>query len=119
MPEDTAGDLGSARTQMETAWRLLILASPQDLEHCEAALAAAAKELSAARRLWGETAPCSADAAQVRKLRTQVLLVRRLIEKGQEYYGTWQRVLAAMTGGYSPDGSPAPLCQRGRISLAG
>jgi len=117
MPADSVHCLALADQALANACRLLVLASPPDIEQCEHALAAAIAELSAERQNWTDHPP--RDAARIHQLRSRLNVLSRLVENGRRHYTSWQQIAAAMTCGYTPDGIPAPIDERGNLSLAG
>jgi len=53
------------------------------------------------------------------QLRAQVRRAGRLIESAALFYGGWNRILGAMSGGYTASGEPAPVQHPGKLCWRG
>ena len=114
-----AQHLAAARAGMDQVRALLIAADPHSVERCEIVLGAVVGELAQAREYWKKQAPDSAEAGELTSLMGSIRVTKRLLFNGMAYHGKWHRILSAMAGGYTAEGSPAPLGDRRLISLAG
>jgi hypothetical protein len=56
---------------------------------------------------------------EARRLRAGSRRARLLLELASRFHARCWDILAAMSGGYAPQGAPAALCVRGRVSISG
>jgi hypothetical protein len=57
--------------------------------------------------------------AKVGQLRSDLRHAGRLLESAAGFYRGWERILGAMSGGYTADGEPAPVARTGRLYCQG
>jgi hypothetical protein len=119
MQLDAASGLAAVCIELESACRLLVLATPEALASSEEALEQAAATLRRGKVAWdwksaGETARIEAS-----RLQAAIRRAGRLLSRASGYHAGWLRILCAMTGGYSPQGEAAPMAGVRRISLEG
>jgi len=111
--------LRKARSQLERVCQMLMLPSPAVLDGCENVLASAAAEMEASRPGWHEAAGDRLAAEEARLTRRALKQAQRLLENAANFHARWQRMRAAMTGGYQADGTPGQLRRPGRIFVKG
>ena len=104
-----AASLRRARTQLEHVRRMLISPSPEVLDNCENLLAATARELDASRPGWQQSIGDGPAVAEARLARKALQNVGRLLENAASFHMRWQRIRAAIGGGYRADGAPGQL----------
>jgi hypothetical protein len=117
-----AAGLKAARLEVDRACDLLILASPQSMDRSALALEAALGHCrpSQSRELMPSTAEERAAALeQARQLRAAVRRAGHLLETAAKFRRNWTRMLGAMTGGYTGQGSPALISRASRVSVRG
>ena len=112
---DQAGTaLARVARRVEQACDLLVVATPEALARSPVVLAEAASELRDLRQQIG-----SFRGPEARGLRNSVLKARRLLELAAAFHARWQMMLAAMSVGYTAQGSPAEIPSRRRNSWQG
>ncbi len=100
--ENALSNLAACRT-------LLRNASPAALDQCASALADTARLLCEWRDQRRREPGDPAAAEKARELRTAVRHAERLLEGAADYHARWNRILSAMSSGYTPSGaSPLP-----------
>src|SRR5579872_4370316 len=103
-----AGRLVEAQTDLTQACDLLVAATPEALRQCQQSLRQAISHLAEAQAADGALfGPGLRNLAQ--NLRADVLRSRRLLENLAVFHQGWERILATMSGGYTPSGNPVPL----------
>ena len=111
--------LAAARSQVERASGLLVFASPEFLDGCPGLLERACSVI-AEFRPWLAGVRGDPDVlAEANRLRFAVHHAARLLESAWEYHAKWNRILGAMTGGYTPRADAAPFVRPGRVCLTG
>ena len=111
--------LSAARSQVERACGLLVSSSPEFLDGCPGLLERACSVMAESRP-WLSGARGDPDALEeARRLQIAVRHAARLLENAGEYHAKWNRILGAMTGGYTTRGDPAPVIRPGRVCLTG
>ncbi len=55
----------------------------------------------------------------VSQLRAELRHAGRLLESAADFYRGWERILGAMSGGYTADGEPAPVARGGTFHCQG
>jgi hypothetical protein len=116
---DTAEPLSAARSEVKRAGDLLETASPASLEASAHALDRAVCGLDDCRR---GIRPGVTDAdirAAVRQFRAELQHAGRLLESAADFYRGWERILGAMSGGYTAGGEPAPVARTGKLHCQG
>jgi len=111
--------LALARSEVNRACNLLIAPTPETLNDCQDALQRA---VSALTELPVESHDVAGglDAQSVaRSLRAEVLRAGRLLQNLASFYRGWERILGAMSGGYTASGNPAPVARQGRFCCRG
>ena len=109
---DTA--VGRATRKVEQACDLLVAATPEALAQSPVVLAEAVSELRDLRQRIG-----SFRGPEARSLRNAVLKARRLLDQSAFFHARWQMMLAAMSVGYTAQGSAAEIPSRRRSSWEG
>jgi len=61
----------------------------------------------------------AAALEQARQLRAAVRRAGHLLETAANFRRNWTRLLGAMSGGYTGQGSPAPVSRTSRVSVRG
>jgi hypothetical protein len=111
--------LATARSEVHRACELLIASSPDALNDCSEALQRAAAILREFRADIREY-PQGPDARPLAlQLKSDVLRAGRLMERLAVFYRGWERILGAMSGGYTSNGAPAAVDRQGRICCRG
>jgi hypothetical protein len=120
MPDEHAEErLIKARSEVHRACDLLIAPSSDTLDGCQDALRRAVSEL-AGFRSTGTGIPMAAGTRQLAcGLRSEVLRAARLLQSMASFYHGWERILGAMTAGYTASGDPAPVTRQGRLCFRG
>ena len=111
--------LSVARSQVERACRLLVLASPEFLDGCPGPLEKACSVIAEFRPWLSGFRGNPEVLAEAHRLQFAVHHATGLLESAREYHARWNRILGTMTGGYTPQGRPAPFIHPGRVSLTG
>jgi hypothetical protein len=107
--------LALARAEVNRACNLLIAPTPEALIGVEDALERAVSALRDFRSACREVQAGPGDHVIVRALRAEVLRASRLLQNLAGFYRGWDRILGAMSGGYTASGNPAPVARRGRL----
>jgi hypothetical protein len=107
-----------ARQQVETVCGSLLSPSPGVLDGCSATLAAALSALAQARSTLRPTADPRL-LGEARRLQRALAHARGLLQSAWNYHAGWNRVLNAMTAGYTARGEAAPRSPSGTICLQG
>ena len=111
--------LATARSEVHWACELLIASSPEALNNCQEALERAVTVLRDFRADVREC-PQGPDARSFTlQLKLDVLRASRLLERLAGFYRGWERILGAMSGGYTSSGAPAAVDRQGRICCRG
>ena len=108
-----------ARSEVNRACDLLIAPTPEALNSCQDALARAVSELTKFRSSCQEGSAGSNAKPLARELRAEILRAGRLLQSLAGFYRGWERILGAMSGGYTADGDPAPVARIGRLCCRG
>jgi hypothetical protein len=111
-PPHGAERLVTARSEVKRACDLLIAASPEGWDGCEEALQHAVSKL-------GDIDGDARTRSEVRGLRGEVLRAARLLESLADFYRGWERILGAMSAGYTAHGDPAAVVRHGRVYCRG
>jgi hypothetical protein len=116
---DTAGHLSAARSEVKRACHLLEAPSPASLEASSSALERAVSGLNDCRRGIRPGVPDADVRAKIRQLRAELRHAGRLLESAADFYRGWERILGAMSGGYTAGGEPAPVSRTGKLYCQG
>ena len=116
---DTAEQLSAARLQVKRACHLLEAPSPASLEASSSALERAVSGLNDCRRGIRPGVPDADVRAKIRQLRAELRHAGRLLESAADFYRGWERILGAMSGGYTAGGEPAPVSRTGKLYCQG
>ena len=109
--------LAIARSEVRRACDLLVASTPEALQDSQNALADALAALQEFRR---SQPPLNSAAAPLAKaLRTEVIRAGRLLQNLAGFYQGWERILGAMSGGYTASGAPAAVSRQGRLCCRG
>ena len=120
MPAVPAEDrLVAARAEVRRASELLVDASPEALEACQGALDRAVSELAGFRSQCAAVPGNAGARSMALGLRTEVLRAARLLQNLAAFYHGWERILGAMSAGYTATGDPAAVARRGRLYCRG
>src|SRR5271157_5867281 len=115
MPAAPAEDrLVAARAEVKRASELLVDASPEAFAGCHGALERAVSELADFRSQCAAVPGSAGARSMALGLRTEVLRAARLIENLAAFYRGWERILGAMSAGYTASGDAAPVARRSR-----
>ncbi|MGD0870523.1 MAG: hypothetical protein ABSB88_13280 [Bryobacteraceae bacterium] len=116
---DTAEHLSSARLEVKRACDLLEAPNPASLEASSSALERAISGLNDCRRGIRPGVTNADVRARVRQLRAELRHAGRLLESAADFYRGWERILGAMSGGYTAGGEPAPVARTGKLYCQG
>src|SRR5580704_14027804 len=111
----SAERLAIARAEVNRACNLLIAPTPEALTGCQDALERAVFALRDFRSGCREVDLDPGDHAIVRALRAEIRRASRLLQNLAGFYRGWERILGAMSGGYTASGNPAPVARQGRL----
>lgn len=115
----TAERLIATRSEVSRACDLLIASSPETLDACQNALQSAVTELIEFKAQV-KTGPDDAGVRAIAQgVRAEVLRAARLLESLAAFYHGWERILGALTAGYTASGNPAPITRQGRLCFRG
>ena len=115
-PPAPVNRLATAHAELKRACDLLVEASPQALESCQAALESAVSQLGEFQRQRVASSP---EHSTARRVHAEVVRASRLLDNLSGYFRGWERVLGAMSAGYTAAGDPAPVARQGRLSCRG
>ena len=111
--------LEAAHSEVRRACDLLIAPSPESWNICQEALERAVCELSELRGR-PQSVPAGSDVRSLAlRLRADVRRAAHLLRSLGQFYGGWERILGAMSAGYTAWGDPAPVERQGRICCRG
>jgi hypothetical protein len=116
---DTAEPLSAARSEVKRACHLLEMPSPVSLEASASALERAVAGLNDCRRGILPGVTDTGIGAKVRELRAELRHAGRLLESAADFYRGWERILGALSGGYTAGGEPAPVLRTGKLYCQG
>jgi|SRR5579862_3463219 len=116
-PAELAGQLESAHASLAAAGELLIAASDGAMERCRNQLEEAIENLKGCRPISGSAREALLEKAIA--VRRQVLRAAGLLESGAAFYRGWERILGAMSGGYTASGAPAAARHPGKLNFRG
>jgi hypothetical protein len=119
MSESATERLAAAHSEMRRACDLLIAPTPEAMDSCQNALQRALSELVEFRSKIKEISAGEATQRLARGLRGEVLRAARLLQNLAGFYRGWERILGAMTAGYTASGDPAPVTRLGRLNCRG
>lgn len=119
MNPDVLIRLTAARSKVISVCNGLLSPSPEALDGCASLLESAAGELEDCLRSLERAAKGCPELEQARGLRTDLRRARHLLQSASNYYSGWQRLLGAMSGGYTACGNPAQLALPARVCLQG
>src|SRR5579863_1002263 len=111
--------LATARTEVTRACDLLIAPTPQALRSCQDALQRAVEAMTELPSPPEEFRADPAVEPQARALRTEILRADKLLQNLARFYRGWERILGAMSAGYTANGDPAPVSRMGRLCCRG
>ena len=110
--------LVAARSEVKRACDLLIAPSPTALEGCQNALQRAVSELTEYRK-HREVPEVPTVRHLAYGLRSEVLRASHLLKSLAQFYSGWERILGAMTAGYTASGDPGTVTRVGRLNCQG
>src|SRR5580693_8238230 len=116
MGESVAERLEAAHSEMKRACDLLIAPTPEAIDSCQNSLQRALSELVEFRSKIKQISAGEATQRLARGLRAEVLRAARLLQNLARFYRGWERILGAMTAGYTASGEPAPVTRLGRLN---
>ena len=111
--------LSAARSQVERVCGLFVSSSPELLDGCPGLLERACSAIAELRPRLSELRGDPGALVEAYRLQFAVRHAARLLQNAGEYHAQWNRILGAMTGGYTPHGDPAPVVRPGRVCLTG
>jgi len=114
---NVALELAAVRRELESACAALILASPDGLAACEASLRRVAEIWRGGLAAWDWNAAAAEARGEAARVQASIRRAACLLSSGARYHAGWQRILAAITCGYSAQGQAVPMPGRGRISV--
>jgi hypothetical protein len=115
----TVEGLSAARTEVERVCGLLVSPSTDFLDACPGLLERACSVVAEFRLSMHKARGNPEALAEAYRLQTAVGKAASLLESALDYQTQWNRILGAMTGGYTPAGDAAPVIRRGRVWLTG
>lgn len=111
--------LTTTRSAVRHACNLLTIATPEALDGCRDTLERAISELKEFQP-EGRNLPFDPAAHKMaRTLQTEIVRAGRLLETLATFYRGWERILGAMSGGYTANGAPAAVSRLGRLHCRG
>lgn len=116
---NVAEGLAAARSQVERVCVLLVESSPELLDGCPGLLERACTVVAEFRPWLDKVRGAPEALAEAYRLQSAVRHAARLLEGARLYHARWDRIAAAMTGGYTRGGAPAPFHRPGRMCLTG
>jgi hypothetical protein len=116
---EAADGLDAASLGVRRACDLLVTPFPETLNACEAALRNAATDLAHSKTGFREERSRADLLLKARQLRADVLRASRLLRSAADFYFGWERILGAMSGGYTASGEPASVEHGARICCRG
>jgi hypothetical protein len=111
--------LVAVRAEVRRACDLLVAASPEALDRCQEALQRAVSGLTDFRSQCLRAPDDAGVRSTAGGLRSEVRRAARLLESLAGFYHGWERILGAMSGGYTADGAPATVVRHGRLYCRG
>ena len=111
--------LVAAKSEVTRACDLLIDPTPEALNNCQDALERAISQLADFRSQCRDRPAGSGARSVACTLRTEVRRAARLLQSLARFYSGWERILGAMSGGYTASGDPAPVARTGRLCCRG
>ena len=111
--------LAAARAAVDDACQLLLSPTAEQMDRCARLLESAVAELRAFRTSINASSPRAELPAEARSLQRSIGCAKRLLESAGAFYANWIRCLAALCGGYTNQGQPAPLERGGRLLVKG
>jgi hypothetical protein len=111
--------LATAQSEVHRACEQLIASTPEAINNCQEALERAVAILQEFRADIGEYPQGPNARAFSLTLKSDVFRARRLIENLARFYRGWERILGAMSGGYTSSGAPAAVDRQGRFCCQG
>jgi len=111
--------LAAARAEVTRACELLVDASPDALERSRGALERAVSLLAVYVSQGPETAGKAGDRSAAHGLRAEVQRAARLLQCLADFHFGWERILGAMSAGYTATGDPAAVTRPGRLCCRG
>jgi len=111
--------LSMARSDVRRACDLLIAPTPQALTSCHEALRQAAIAVSEFRSHQTKPPFDPATLPTAQGLHADIRRARQLLQNLANFYRGWERILGAMSGGYTANGDPAPVTRQGRVCCRG
>jgi hypothetical protein len=111
--------LAMARSEVKRACELLTAPSPEALANCRETLERALLALEDFQTHCRMALPGSGSKAVAKALRSDILRAGRLLQNLAGFYRGWERILGAMSGGYTVSGAPAPVARERRIWCQG
>jgi hypothetical protein len=117
--EDIASRLRIVGERLDGVRHGLIAAAPSSLEACVGELHVAVEEMTWISELRPGARGKNEARAAAQQLRSQLQLIRRLLENAWQFHERWGKLLGAKAGGYLADGRAAPVPGAGRLFLRG
>ncbi|MDE3167399.1 MAG: hypothetical protein KGN36_16470 [Acidobacteriota bacterium] len=111
------GQLASARLQLESACDLLLSPSAATLDRCAALMASAGETMAGLSPALARARGDASALEEAWRLRRTFQRASSLLGHAALFHQNWTAIRGAMTGGYTPDGEPAPVRHPGRLSL--
>jgi len=111
--------LSAARSQVEQVCGILVSPTPELLDACPGLLERACSVAAGLRPGMEEARGNPEAVAEARRLEAAVRRAGSLLASALDYQTQWNRILGAMTGGYTPAGDAAPVIHTGRVCLTG
>jgi hypothetical protein len=107
--------LAMAHSEVKRACGLLIASTPEALQNCQTVLRQAVSDMVEFRAGANGSAP----QELLKAFRSDVHRAGSLLRNLNDFYKGWERILGAMSGGYTANGDPAAVARQGRISCRG
>jgi len=111
--------LVAVEAEVKRACDLLVDATPEALDRCQGALRQAVSQLVDFRETYRRLPLHAGVRSTAGGLRAEVRRAARLLESLASFYHGWERILGAMSAGYTARGDPAPVVRSGRLCCRG
>ena len=109
--------LGSIRADIHHANGLLVRGAPDTFDRSTQILESASIELATVASMLSRADRNPDSLEEARRLQSEIRKTAALLEHASAFHLNWNRILAAMCGGYRAGGIPAPLLREGRLCI--
>jgi hypothetical protein len=108
-PHSVVEGLEMATQGLEHVCSVLLRPSVDALDECALRCQLAAAELAGCLPHLHSAHGRPQALAAAQRLQAAIRSARRLLENAEAYHDGWRAILGAMSGGYTPQGGPAPV----------